>query len=81
MPPIKCNANYALSSLKISMELGDNLLAGPFNVVVKARHMISSETPCKCMRVLTILSDPRDPLTHHRLISMAYRTSLKRGMM
>ena len=55
-PPIKCKANYVLSSLKVIMELGVNLLnhtlVGPFSVVKKARHMILSATPCKCMRVL-----------------------------
>ena len=55
-PPIKCEANYALNSLKVLMEFGVNLLnhilAGPFNVVGKARHMISSTTPCKCIKVL-----------------------------
>ena len=84
-PPIKCNANCIHSSLKVPMELDANLLnhilAGPFNVVGKARHMILSETPCKCMRVLTILSDLRDPLTRHRLLSTAYETSLKGGTM
>ena len=53
---IKCEANCALNSLKVPMELGINLLsyifAGPFSIVGKARHMISSATPCKCMRVL-----------------------------
>ena len=55
-PPIKCEANYALSSLKVLIELGVNLLnhtlAGPFSIVRKAQHMISSATPCKCIRVL-----------------------------
>ena len=55
-PRMKCKANYALSSLKVSMELGVNLLnhtfVGPFSVVGKVQHMISSTTPCKCMRVL-----------------------------
>ena len=55
-PPIKCDVNYAFSSLKVLMELGVNLLnhilEGPFNVVRKDRHMILSKTPCKCMRVL-----------------------------
>ena len=55
-PPMKCDANYALSSMKESMELGVNLLnhilEGPFNVVGKDQHMILSKTPCKCMRVL-----------------------------
>ena len=45
-PPIKCEANYVLSSLKVLMELGVNLLnytfVGPFSVVKKARHMVSS---------------------------------------
>ena len=55
-PPIKYDANYAPSSLKVLMELGVNLLnhalAGPFNVVGKTQHMISSATPFKCIRVL-----------------------------
>ena len=38
------------------MELGVNLLnqilARPFNIVGKALHMISPATPCRCMRVL-----------------------------
>ena len=48
-PLIKCEANYVLSSLKVPMELSVNLLnhtiIGPFNVVGKAQHMISSTTP------------------------------------
>ena len=55
-PPIKCKVNYALNSLKVLMEFGINLLnhtlEGPFNVVGKARHMISSATPYKCIKVL-----------------------------
>ena len=55
-PPIKCEANCALSSLKVPMELGVNLLnhalVGPFSVVGKAWQMILFATPCKCMRVL-----------------------------
>ena len=39
-PPIKYEANYALSSLKVSMELGVNLLnhilVEPFSIVGKA---------------------------------------------
>ena len=56
MPPIKCKANYALNSSKVLIELGINLLnhtlIGHFNVFGKARHMISSATPCKFMMVL-----------------------------
>ena len=48
-PPMKCETNWALNSLKVLVELGVNLLnqilAGPFNVVGKALHMISSATP------------------------------------
>ena len=55
-PPIKCEANCALNSLKVLMEFGINLLnhtlARPFNMVGKTRHMISSATPCKCIKVL-----------------------------
>ena len=53
---MKCEANYALSSFKVPMELGINLLnytlAGPFSVVGKARHIILSATSCKCIKVL-----------------------------
>ena len=49
MPPMKCEANWALNFLKVLMELGINLLnqilADPFSVVGKALHMISSGTP------------------------------------
>ena len=45
-----------LNSLKVLIELGVNLLnqifAGPFSIVGKALHMISSTTPCRCIRVL-----------------------------
>ena len=48
-PPMKCEANWALNSLKVLIELGVNLLnqilMGPFSVVGKALHMISSGTP------------------------------------
>ena len=43
-PPMKCDANWALNSLKELMELGVSLLnqtlARPFSVVGKALHMI-----------------------------------------
>ena len=45
-----------LKSLKELIELGVNLLnqilTGPFSVVEKALHMISSGIPCKCIKVL-----------------------------
>ena len=64
-PPMKCDANYALNSLKVPMELEVNLLnhilARPFNVVGKARQMISAGTPYKCMRVLNDFKGSFDP--------------------
>ena len=46
---MKCKVNKALNSLKVLIEFGINLLnqivAGPFSVVGKALHMISSSTP------------------------------------
>ena len=46
---MKCEVNRAFNSFKELIELDVNLLnqirAGPFNVVGKARHMISSGTP------------------------------------
>ena len=48
-PPIKCEVNWALNSLKVLMEFGVNLLnqilTGPFNVIGRALHMISAGTP------------------------------------
>ena len=48
-PPMKCEVNWVLSSLKVLMEFRVNLLnqilAAPFSVVGKALHMISSSTP------------------------------------
>jgi len=55
-PLIKCEANWALNSLKVPIELGINLLnqtlAGPFSVVGKALHIISLAIPCRCIKVL-----------------------------
>ena len=46
---MKCEANWALNSLKVPMELGvsllNQILTGPFSVVGKALHMISFGTP------------------------------------
>ena len=57
-PPMKCEVNWAVNSLKVLMEFGVNLLnqtlAGPFSVVGKALHMISSGTPWRCIRVLKV---------------------------
>ena len=48
-PPMKCEVNWALSSLKVLIEFGVNLLnqilAAPLSVVGNALHMISSDTP------------------------------------
>ena len=55
-PLIKCEANWALNFLKVLIEFGVNLLnhtfAGPFSMVGKVQHMISSAMPSRCMRVL-----------------------------
>ena len=57
-PPMKCEVNWALNSLKVLIELGvsllDQILVGPFNVVGKALHIISSGTPWRCIRVLNV---------------------------
>ena len=48
-PPMKCKANWALNSLKELIKLGvsllNQILMGPFSMVEKALHMISSGTP------------------------------------
>ena len=48
-PPMKCDVSWALNSLKVLIKLGisllNQILAGPFNVVGKALHMISFGTP------------------------------------
>ena len=45
---MKCEANWAFNSLKVLMELGvrllNQILAGPFCMIGKALHMISSST-------------------------------------
>ena len=55
-PMIKCDANYALNSLKVLIKLGiillNHTLAVPLSVIGKAWHMILSATPYNCMRVL-----------------------------
>ena len=46
---MKCKANWALNSLKELIKLGvsllNQILMGPFSMVEKALHMISSGTP------------------------------------
>ena len=53
---MKCVTKSLLNSLTVESELGAILLnhtrAGPLSVVGKALYLISSETPCRCMRVL-----------------------------
>ena len=55
-PPMKCVTKCPLNSLKddtvFEVSLLNHTLAGPFSVVGKALHIISSKTPYKCMRVL-----------------------------
>ena len=57
-PSMKCEVNWALSSLKVLIEVGVNLLnqilVGPFSVVGKALHMISFGTPWRYIRVLKV---------------------------
>ena len=57
-PPMKCEVNWALSSLKVLIELGVNLLnrilAAPFSIVGKALHMISFGTPWRCISALKV---------------------------
>ena len=55
-PPMKCATKCPLNSLKVETMLGAILLnhnlASPMSVVGKALHIMSFETPCRCMRVL-----------------------------
>ena len=57
-PPMKCEVNWALSSVKVLIEFGVNLLnqilAAPFSIVGKALHMISFGIPWRCIRVLKV---------------------------
>ena len=59
-PSIKWVMKCLLNSLKVDTVLGINLLnharVGLLSVVGNALHIISSRTPCRCMRVL---NDPR----------------------
>ena len=60
------------------MEFGVNLLnhilVGPFSVVEKALHIISSTTPCKCIRFLKDSRRSKGSLTHHRTLFATYGT-------
>jgi len=55
-PSMKCITKFPLNSLKVETVFGVSLLnhtlTNPFSVVRNALHMISSRTPCRCMRVL-----------------------------
>ena len=55
---MKCEVNWALSSLKVLIEFGlsllNQILAAPLSVVGKALHMISSGTPWRCIMVLKV---------------------------
>ena len=55
-PPMKCEANWALNSLIVLIDLGFNLLnqilARPFRIVGKALYMILSATPYRCIKIL-----------------------------
>ena len=57
-PPTKLLTNNLLNSLNKVMVFGGNFLnhtlVGPFKVVGKALHIISSGTPCRCMVVLNV---------------------------
>ena len=57
-PLMKLLMNNLLNSWNEVMVFGGSLpnytLAGPFNLVGKALHMISSGTPCRCMVVLKV---------------------------
>ena len=57
-PPTKLLTNNLLNSLNKVMVFGGNFLnhtlVGPFKVVGKALHIISSVTPCRCMVVLNV---------------------------
>ena len=47
-PPMKYVTKCPLNSLKVEIVLG----AAPLSVVGNALHMISSRTPCRCIKVL-----------------------------
>ena len=53
---MKCVTKSPFNSMKVEMVLGVILInhtqVGHLSVVGKALHMISSETPSKCIRVL-----------------------------
>ena len=55
-PPMKCVTKCPLNSLKVETVFGvsllNHILAGPSSVVGKALQIISSGTPCKCIKVL-----------------------------
>ena len=68
-PLMKWVTKCSLSSLKVEMVLGvnvlNNTLASPLSVVGNALYMISSKTHCRCIKVMNIprwLSESFGPL-------------------
>lgn len=64
-PLMKCVMKSPLSSLRVKTELRAILLnrtqAGPLSMVGKTLHMISSRSPCRCIRVLNNSKWSRGP--------------------
>ena len=62
-PPTKLLTNNLLNSWKEVIVFGGNFpnltLVGPFKVVGKALHIISSGTPCRCMVILNMAMWPQ----------------------
>ena len=77
-PLMKCMTKCPLNSLKVEIEFGVSLLnhtlAGPFKVVGKVLHIISSGTPCKCMRVLNDSKWSSGSCDYHMPPPMAFGT-------
>ena len=80
---MKCETNWALSSLKVLMELGVNMLnhilARPFSVVGKALHMFSLSTPWRCIRVLKDSKWSRGLCFRHSFPPATYETLVEGG--
>ena len=63
----------------MDVNLLNQILAGLFSVVEKALHMISSATPCRCIKVLIDSKWSKGSLDSSWSPTVAYRTLVEGG--
>ena len=65
--------------MELDVNLLNQILAGLFSVVEKALHMISSATPCRCIKVLIDSKWSKGSLDSLWSPTVAYRTLVEGG--